>query len=48
MIIIEHRVNTIAELEKVPHGHGVEIDLRQDNRTCVLSLHHYLFDSDDP
>ncbi len=40
MIIIEHRVNTIAELEKVPHGHGVEIDLRHDNRTGGLYLNH--------
>ena len=40
MLIIEHRVNTIAGLEKVPHEHGVEIDLRHDNRTGGLYLNH--------
>ena len=38
MLIIEHRVNAIAGLKKVPSEHGVEIDVRYDNRTG----HHWI------
>lgn len=37
MIIIEHRVNTIEALERVPAHRGVEIDLRYAGRHVVLN-----------
>jgi len=40
MLIIEHRVNSIAGLKDVPPEHGVEIDVRYDNRTGRLYLNH--------
>lgn len=40
MLIIEHRVNHISELIAVPKAHGVEIDVRHDNRTGQLYLNH--------
>lgn len=36
MEIIEHRKNTIAELEKVPLAHGVEIDIRSSGNRIIL------------
>lgn len=41
MLYIQHRVNTIPELELIAHDYGVEIDIRayQDN----LILHHDAF-----
>lgn len=38
MLFIEHRKNTIEELEKVPVEHGVEIDLRSSGDRIIL--HH--------
>ena len=40
MLIIEHRVNSLAGLIAVPPEHGVEIDVRHDNRTDGLYLNH--------
>ncbi len=40
MLIIEHRVNTIRGLAAVPPEHGVEIDVRHDNRTGRCYLNH--------
>jgi len=36
MLIIRHRVNTVGELAKVPHGFGIEIDLRSRGRELIL------------
>ena len=47
MLIIEHRVNTIKGLEGVPPEHGVEIDVRHDNRTGGLYLNHDTGTGDD-
>ncbi|MBI2035414.1 MAG: hypothetical protein HYT12_01880 [Candidatus Liptonbacteria bacterium] len=40
MLIIEHRVNKIEELNAVPKENGVEIDVRHDNRNGTLYLNH--------
>lgn len=40
MLIIAHRVNTIEKLKLIPPQYGVEIDVRHDNRTGKLYLHH--------
>lgn len=45
MLIIEHRKNTIAELQKVPSSHGVEIDIRSKGDRLIL--HHEPFCSGD-
>jgi hypothetical protein len=37
MIIVEHRKNSISELELVPSNHGVEIDLRLFHGELVLA-----------
>ncbi len=37
MNFIAHRVNTIDELKKVPHQFGVELDLRDQNESLILS-----------
>ena len=34
-----HRVNTIEELQKIPHNYGIEIDLR-DNINGTIYLAH--------
>ena len=47
MLIIEHRINTISGLKKVPSEHGVEIDVRYDNRTGSLYLNHDLGEGED-
>ncbi len=47
MLIIEHRVNTVSGLKKVPPEHGVEIDVRHDNRTGHLYLNHNPGEGDD-
>jgi hypothetical protein len=47
MIIIEHRVNTIEGLKAVPFEHGVEIDVRYNNRSGGLYLNHNPGDGDD-
>ncbi|MEK6909558.1 MAG: hypothetical protein AABW61_00600 [Candidatus Aenigmatarchaeota archaeon] len=39
-LVIRHRVNTIEGLKNVPPKHGVEIDIRHDNRTGGLYLNH--------
>jgi hypothetical protein len=36
MIYIAHRVNTIAELRRVPKEYGVEIDLRDQGNRLIL------------
>ena len=36
-MIIQHRVNTKANLHLVPHNHGVEIDLRLFNGELILA-----------
>ena len=41
MLIIKHRVNTIAELNATPIHFGVEIDLRPEGHTLIL--HHEPF-----
>jgi hypothetical protein len=46
MLIIEHRVNTIAGLQGVPREHGVEIDVRHDPATNQLYLSHDLVTGD--
>ncbi|SFB91959.1 hypothetical protein SAMN02745150_01316 [Brevinema andersonii] len=40
MLYIQHRVNTIPELELIAHDYGVEVDIRayQDH----LVLHHMM------
>lgn len=38
MIIIKHRANTIAELNRTPCEYGVEIDIRSHNNQLIL--HH--------
>jgi len=38
MIKIQHRINTIVELLKVPKDYGVEIDIRTNNEGLIL--HH--------
>jgi hypothetical protein len=40
MIIVAHRINTIAELEKVPTRYGVEIDVRHNPTNDLLYLSH--------
>ncbi len=37
MILVQHRVNTIEELEKTPFHYGVEIDLRSNLEEIYLS-----------
>lgn len=37
MLIIEHRVNTVAQLKKVPIEMGVEVDLRQWGDEIILN-----------
>lgn len=37
MQIIIHRINTLRELEKIPHRYGVEIDVRGYGDTLLLS-----------
>jgi hypothetical protein len=36
MILVAHRVNSSAELEKVPFDQGVEVDLRDHGRRIIL------------
>lgn len=38
MIICAHRINTVAELERIPHNFGVEVDIRSDGKDLIL--HH--------
>lgn len=40
MIVIEHRINTLAQLRALPPDHGAEIDLRSDPKTGEIYLHH--------
>ncbi|TSC67020.1 MAG: hypothetical protein G01um101466_819, partial [Parcubacteria group bacterium Gr01-1014_66] len=47
MLIIQHRVNTISELQDVPSRYGVEFDVRHDNRTNHLYLNHDPGEGDD-
>jgi hypothetical protein len=37
MLLIDHRVNTAAQLARVPRGHGVEIDLREQGGGLCLA-----------
>jgi len=39
MYFIAHRINTVAQLEQIPHKYGVEIDLR-DTQDGRLILQH--------
>lgn len=41
MIIIQHRVNKISKLKKIPKKFGVEIDLRSYNKELILSHDPY-------
>lgn len=41
MLIINHRTNTIRELEKTPPSYGVEVDIRTYNDKLIL--HHEPF-----
>lgn len=36
MLTIAHRINTVAQLERVPAEYGVEIDLRDSGRRLIL------------
>lgn len=47
MIKIAHRINTIAELSRVPVTWGVEIDVRHNNRTGRPYLNHDLGEGED-
>ena len=38
MQIIEHRINSIEKLKKIPFNHGVEIDVRYHDDKLIL--HH--------
>jgi hypothetical protein len=40
MVLIAHRINTIAGLRELHPGYGVEIDVRHDGRTGRLYLNH--------
>lgn len=40
MIIVAHRINTIADLERVPTRYGVEIDVRHNPANDSLYLSH--------
>lgn len=42
MLIIEHRINTIAQLQQVPEQHGVELDIRSDGKELII--HHDPFE----
>jgi hypothetical protein len=42
MLIIEHRINTLKQLSKIPPNHGIEIDLRAFGKDIVL--HHDPFE----
>jgi hypothetical protein len=37
MIIIQHRVNTIKDLENVPSNHGIEVDIRIEKNKLILN-----------
>ena len=41
-LTIEHRINTIAELKRVPKDRGVEIDVRYNSASDRLILNHEL------
>lgn len=36
MEIIKHRINTIAELQRVPKKYGIEVDIRDENTRLIL------------
>ncbi|HVE44350.1 MAG TPA: hypothetical protein VNC84_04360 [Gammaproteobacteria bacterium] len=38
MQIIQHRINTTAQYENVPHAYGIELDIRYDQNNLIL--HH--------
>jgi len=38
MILIQHRVNSLSELQKIPQDYGIEIDVRYHNDNLIL--HH--------
>lgn len=42
MLIISHRVNTIAELKNTPYKYGIEIDLRDYNGEIILQHDPYI------
>ena len=37
MIIINHRVNKIKDLKKIPFNHGIEIDVRYHKNQLILN-----------
>ena len=37
MIIVNHRVNTIKDLKKIPFNHGIEIDVRYHENQLILN-----------
>lgn len=44
MIYIEHRINTIEQLEKVSYEHGIELDIRYHENKLILHhdpFHHH-------
>jgi hypothetical protein len=43
MMIIEHRINTLGQLQTISPEHGAEVDLRSDPQTGNLYLHHEPF-----
>ena len=40
-LFIAHRINTVAELQKVPHEYGVEIDVRDQGNELILQHDPY-------
>jgi len=47
MLKIAHRINSIADLKKLPRDLGVEIDVRFNNQNHTLYLNHDLGQGDD-
>lgn len=46
VIFIAHRINTIKELQKIPHQYGVEVDLRDRGDRLILQ-HEPFLDGED-
>lgn len=42
MLKVAHRINTIAQLEKIPSEYGIELDIRYHNQDLIL--HHDAFE----
>lgn len=42
VLIIQHRVNSLEKIKKIPENYGIEIDIRSNNNKIIL--HHDLFE----